>query len=138
MPEQLVFNKVDAADAETLLRLRHLAPDALFVSARTGEGIDKLRARVEDLLPRPAVEVDLLVPYTRGDLVARVHDDAEVLDTEHTARRHARARAGQPRVWPRRWPRSRRPVDPSAARLELFSAGTVLFSASSRLVHALA
>ncbi len=85
VPEQLVFNKVDAADAETLLRLRHLAPEALFVSARTGEGIDKLRARIEDLLPRPAVEVDLLVPYTRGDLVARVHDDAEVLDTEHTA-----------------------------------------------------
>jgi GTP-binding protein HflX len=85
VPEQLVFNKIDAADAETLLRLRHLAPEALFVSARTGEGIDKLRARIEDLLPRPAVEVDLLVPYTRGDLVARVHDDAEVLDTEHTA-----------------------------------------------------
>jgi GTPase len=85
VPEQLVFNKVDAADADTLLRLRHLAPEALFVSARTGEGIDKLRSRIEDLLPRPAVEVDLLVPYTRGDLIARVHDDAEVLDTEHTA-----------------------------------------------------
>jgi GTP-binding protein HflX len=93
VPEQLVFNKIDAADAETLLRLRHLAPDALFVSARTADGIDKLRARVEDLLPRPAVEVDLLVPYTRGDLVARLHDGAEVLDTEHTpdgTRVHAR------------------------------------------------
>ncbi|HEY8302559.1 MAG TPA: hypothetical protein VIG48_11720, partial [Jatrophihabitans sp.] len=46
-----------------------------------------------DLLPRPAVEVDLLVPYTRGDLVARLHDGAEVLDTEHTpdgTRVHAR------------------------------------------------
>jgi GTP-binding protein HflX len=85
VPEQLVFNKVDSADAETLLRLRHLAPDALFVSARTGEGIDKLRARVEEQLPRPAVEVELLVPYTRGDLVARLHSGAEVLDTEHTA-----------------------------------------------------
>jgi GTP-binding protein HflX len=83
--EQLVFNKIDAADAETLLRLRHLAPDAVFVSARTGEGIDKLRARIEDLLPRPDVEVDVLVPYTRGDLMARVHDGAEVLSTEHTA-----------------------------------------------------
>src|ERR1700759_540959 len=40
VPEQLVFNKVDAADAETLLRLRRLAPTALFVSARTGAGID--------------------------------------------------------------------------------------------------
>jgi GTPase len=85
VPEQLVFNKVDAADAETLLRLRHLAPEALFVSARTGEGIDKLRARIEDLLPRPDVELDVLVPYDRGDLVARIHDGAEVLSTEHTA-----------------------------------------------------
>jgi GTP-binding protein HflX len=83
--EQLVFNKVDAADPDTLLRLRHLAPDALFVSARTGEGIDKLRSRLEDLLPRPDVEMDVLLPYTRGDLVARVHDGAEVLSTEHTA-----------------------------------------------------
>jgi GTPase len=83
--EQLVFNKVDAADDEMLLRLRHLAPDALFVSARTGEGIDKLQARIEDLLPRPDVEMDVLLPYTRGDLVARLHDGAEVLSTEHTA-----------------------------------------------------
>jgi GTP-binding protein HflX len=82
--EQLVFNKIDAADPDMLLRLRHLAPDAIFVSARTGEGIDKLRAGLEDLLPRPDVEVDVLLPYTRGDLVARVHDGAEVLSTEHT------------------------------------------------------
>jgi GTP-binding protein HflX len=83
--EQLVFNKVDAADADTLLRLRHLAPDGVFVSARTGEGIDKLKARIEDLLPRPDVEMDVLLPYSRGDLVARLHDGAEVLSTEHTA-----------------------------------------------------
>jgi GTPase len=83
--EQLVFNKVDTADPDMVLQLRHLVPDAIFVSARTGAGIDKLRARMEDLLPRPDVEVDVLLPYTRGDLVARVHDGAEVLSTEHTA-----------------------------------------------------
>src|SRR3954470_15033061 len=85
VPELLVFNKVDAADSEALPRLRRLAPGAQFVSARTGEGIAALRARIEDLLPRPAVEVDLLLPYTRGDLVARVHGGAEVLGSEHTA-----------------------------------------------------
>ena len=83
--EQLVFNKIDAAHSETVLRLRQLAPDALFVSARTGAGLDELRTRIEDLLPRPEVELDVLLPYTRGDLVARVHDGAEVLSTEHTA-----------------------------------------------------
>jgi len=84
VPEQLVFNKVDAATPEMLVRLRSLAPDALFVSARTGDGIDELRDRIEQRLPRPDIEVNVLVPYTRGDLVARMHEDAEVLATEHT------------------------------------------------------
>jgi GTPase len=84
VPEQLVFNKIDAADHGMLLRLRRLAPDALFVSARTGEGIDKLQAVLEERLPSPQVEVTVLLPYTRGDLVARIHGNGEVLATEHT------------------------------------------------------
>jgi GTPase len=84
VPELLVFNKVDAADPETLLRLRALAPDARFVSARTGQGIDELRAEVESRLPRPSIEITALLPYTRGDLVARLHDEADQLEVEHT------------------------------------------------------
>jgi GTP-binding protein HflX len=82
--ERLVFNKVDAADPDTLHRLRRIAPNALFVSARTGDGLAELHAAIEADLPRPRVEVEVLVPYTRGDLVARMHDDAEVLSSEHT------------------------------------------------------
>ena len=84
VPEQLVFNKIDAADPEALIRLRHLAPDAVFVSALTGRGIDELQATIEARLPRPDVELSVLLPYTRGDLVARVHETAEVLRSEHT------------------------------------------------------
>jgi GTP-binding protein HflX len=97
VPEQLVFNKVDAAGEETVLRLRHLAPDAVFVSARTGAGLDDLRGRLEQRLPRPDVDLTVLLPYTRGDLVARLHDTAEVLDSEHTERgtlMHARVTPG--------------------------------------------
>jgi GTP-binding protein HflX len=83
VPEQLVFNKVDTTEPEMLVRLRSLAPDALFVSARTGAGIEELRACIEQKLPRPDIEVNVLVPYTRGDLVARLHDEADVLETEH-------------------------------------------------------
>src|SRR5882672_4304547 len=83
--EQLVFNKVDTADPEMLMRLRRLAPDALFVSAQTGEGIDKLQAVIDDRLPRPDVDVTVLVPYARGDLVARIHQAGEVLSTDHRA-----------------------------------------------------
>jgi GTP-binding protein HflX len=85
VPEQLVFNKIDAAEPEVLLRLRGLAPNALFVSAQEGTGLDALRARIEQRLPRPDIEINVLVPYTRGDLVARLHERAEVLRTEHTA-----------------------------------------------------
>ncbi len=84
VPEQLVFNKLDAADPDMLLRLRRLAPSAVFVSARNGAGIAELQLIIEAGLPRPAVEVDVLVPYTRGDLLARVHERADVLSTDHT------------------------------------------------------
>ena len=82
--ELLVVNKTDAADEEMLLRLKRHWPDAVFVSARTGAGLDVLRQTIEALLPRPSVELDLLVPYDRGDLIARVHERGEVLGTEHT------------------------------------------------------
>jgi GTPase len=85
VPELLVVNKTDAATEETLLRLKRLWPDAVFASARTGAGIDDARTAVEDRLPWPAVEVDVVVPYERGDVVARVHSTGEVLETAHLA-----------------------------------------------------
>ena len=84
VPEQIVFNKADAADAETQLRLRSLVPDALFVSALTGTGMAELASLIEAGLPRPDRAVLVLLPYTRGDLVARIHADGEVLSEEHT------------------------------------------------------
>jgi GTP-binding protein HflX len=83
LPELLVINKIDAAEEETLLRLKRTWPDAVFGSARTGRGIEDVRAAIEARLPRPAVELSVLVPYDRGDLVARVHQRGEVVATEH-------------------------------------------------------
>ena len=85
VPEMLVVNKTDAATEETLLRLKRLWPDAVFASARTGTGIDEARAAIEERLPWPAIEVDVVVPYERGDLVARVHSTGEVLEASHLA-----------------------------------------------------
>ena len=56
----------------------------MALSARTGEGIDQLVELLADRLPRPRVEVDVVVPYSRGDLVHRVHTDGEVLAEQHT------------------------------------------------------
>ncbi|MFI6759602.1 GTPase HflX [Micromonospora sp. NPDC050417] len=85
LPELLVVNKTDVADEETLLRLKREWPDAVFVSAHAGRGIDELRATIEQRLPRPAVELRAVLPYARGDLVARVHRRGEVLGTTHLA-----------------------------------------------------
>jgi GTP-binding protein HflX len=84
-PEILVVNKIDAADELQLARLRHLLPGAVFVSAHSGEGLEALRERLAVELPRPTLEVDVLVPYGRGELVARVHREGEVLAERHTA-----------------------------------------------------
>jgi GTP-binding protein HflX len=45
--------------------------------------MDSLRELIAVRLPRPDVDVDVLVPYVRGDLVARVHRDGEVLSESH-------------------------------------------------------
>lgn len=84
VPELVVINKADAADPVVIQRLLSREPRAMVVSARTGEGIEELLRRVEAELPRPSVEVEALLPYTEGGLLARVHREGEVLSAEHT------------------------------------------------------
>lgn len=83
VPELIALNKADLADPMTLVALRTQLPGALTVSARTGEGADELRERIEEMLPRPDVPVDVVVPYSRGDLVSRVHADGEIESIEY-------------------------------------------------------
>ncbi len=84
VPELVVLNKADLATPEAVARLRRREPHSVVVSALTGEGIAELLAAVERDLPHPQIEVDVLVPYAEGRLVARVHDEGEVLSEEHT------------------------------------------------------
>lgn len=93
VPEVVALNKADVADPEVVDRLLRREPRSVAVSARTGAGLDGLLAAIEEHLPHPEVEVDLVVPFARGDLVSRAHADGEVLDVEHVAegtRLHAR------------------------------------------------
>lgn len=83
-PELLVVNKIDAADELALAHLRGALPDAVFVSARTGQGLDRLSARMSELVESTDTTVDVTIPYDRGDLVARVHSEGRIDATEHT------------------------------------------------------
>jgi len=81
----VVINKADAADPLALAPILHREPNAIVVSARTGEGIDKLRELIEGALPQPHIALDVLLPYDRGDLVSRIHSEGSVEHLEHTA-----------------------------------------------------
>jgi GTP-binding protein HflX len=82
LPEVLALNKVDLVAGSERARLARRFAGSASVSALTGEGIQGLLETVEAALPRPPVEVTLLVPYGREDLTARLYRDAEVLSTE--------------------------------------------------------
>jgi len=79
IPELIVFNKIDLADETQRMALRGMEPWSIGVSARTGEGMEELLQRIADLLPEPNVEVAVLIPYDRGDLVSRLHLNSRIL-----------------------------------------------------------
>lgn len=83
-PELLVVNKTDAVNATRVAELRQLLPGAVFLSARTGDGIEPFRSLVAEQIPGLDVLIDALVPYTRGELVARIHAEGELVNEEHT------------------------------------------------------
>ena len=80
VPELIVFNKIDLVDQTVRLSLRGMEPDSIGVSARTGEGIDELQLRIAQLLPEPNIEIKLVIPYNRGDLVSRMHLNSRIVD----------------------------------------------------------
>ena len=83
IPEIVVFNKSDLADDDQRLLIRGLEPTGIFVSARSGEGVEELLARIAQLLPAPEIELTLLVPYDRGEVISRLHVQGRVLSTDY-------------------------------------------------------
>ncbi len=81
--ELIVFNKIDLVDETTRMALRGLEPGAMEVSARSGEGIAELLSKISELLPEPNVRVNVVVPYSRGDLVSRIHLNSKIDELEY-------------------------------------------------------
>ena len=83
VPELIVINKADVAESDVIARLLRREPHAVVVSARTGEGMDRLADAIEADLPGAWIDVDVLVAYSRGDLLSRAHSEGEVIAEEH-------------------------------------------------------
>jgi len=81
IPEVLAFNKADATPEAERLARRH--PGSVAISARDGTGIDRLLTVLGDRLRSMQDVIELVVPFDRGDVVAAVHREGEVLLEQH-------------------------------------------------------
>jgi GTPase len=79
-PRLLVFNKADLLDEGELREALLGHPDAIAVSAMTGEGIEELRDRIENSFEETLREVELLVPYSEGARLHELHELAGELE----------------------------------------------------------
>jgi GTP-binding protein HflX len=78
IPEILVVNKSDIADPEVLELLLRNERDAFAISVKSGRGIELLKTAIEEALPHPAIEIEVVIPYNRGDLVNKFHRLGEI------------------------------------------------------------
>ncbi len=93
IPEKLVLNKVDVISAGALTRLTNLHPDAIVVSVAAGTGLEDLMSFVDEALTPETEDLELLIPFDRGDVVAHLHEMAEILsETHEEAGTHLKAR----------------------------------------------
>jgi GTP-binding protein HflX len=83
VPEIMAINKTDIAATEDVDDLLRRLPGSVAVSAATGAGIDVLLRTIDQALPDLLCAVDVVVPYTRGDLVSRAHSRGDVISAEH-------------------------------------------------------
>jgi len=84
IPEVLVLNKWDLVDEAGRRRLARRHPGAVPASGLSGEGLGDLLQALADTLPKPPVEVTLLVPFGREDVTAMLYREAEILAVEET------------------------------------------------------
>ena len=83
VPQLIVFNKTDVAWPAQVAKLVERYPGSVAVSAHNGEGFDDLLEAISDRIRALTNVVELFIPYDRGDLLAAVHREGEVLAESH-------------------------------------------------------
>jgi GTP-binding protein HflX len=97
IPEIIAINKVDIADPEVILEILRKEPNSYAFSVRTGFGIEGLLHAIESSLPKPSVEINVVIPYDRGDLVHAIHESGEIFSEQYLPEGtsiHARVNGG--------------------------------------------
>jgi GTP-binding protein HflX len=83
IPEIIAINKVDIADPDVIMEILRKEPNSYAFSVRTGFGIEGLLHAIESSLPRPSVEINVVIPYDRGDLVHAIHESGEIFSEQY-------------------------------------------------------
>ena len=97
IPEIIAINKIDIADPEVILEILRKEPNSYAFSVRTGFGIEGLLHAIESSLPKPSVEINVVIPYDRGDLVHAIHESGEIFSEQYLPEGtsiHARVNGG--------------------------------------------
>ncbi len=81
----VVFNKLDLASSEKIRDVMRIYPHSVLVSARTGEGIDALVARIAEEAAAMDVLIDANIPYSQGALLKMVHESGQILQESYEA-----------------------------------------------------
>jgi len=97
IPEIIAINKVDIADPNVIMEILRKEPNSYAFSVRTGFGVEGLLHAIESSLPRLSVEISVVIPYDRGDLVHAIHERGEIFSEQYIAEGtsiHARVDGG--------------------------------------------
>jgi len=97
IPEIIAINKVDVADPAVIMEILRKEPNSYAFSVRTGFGIEGLVRAIESSLPRPSIEINVVISYDRGDLVHAIHESGEIFSEQYLPEGtaiHARVDAG--------------------------------------------
>jgi GTP-binding protein HflX len=81
--EIIAINKVDVADPHIIMEILRKETNSYAFSVRTGFGIEGLLHAIENSLPRLGVEINVVIPYDRGDLISAIHERGEILSEEY-------------------------------------------------------
>lgn len=81
--ELIVINKIDLIDDEKITNLKRIFKDCLFISTKENNGINELLLEIDKKLPNPTKEINILIPYSRGDILAKIHQEGKLISLIH-------------------------------------------------------